>query len=52
MTHLENDYATWIESVTYLNDCEYAIPNIVDIIEFWHILAVVWTILYDKPQPL
>jgi len=52
MTNFENNYPAWIECVIYLDGCEHAIANIIDISQSCHILTVVWTILYDEPKPL
>jgi hypothetical protein len=52
MTNLEDGYAAWIKFGMYLSDCEHAVANIVNVIESCHILAVLWTILYDELKPL
>jgi hypothetical protein len=52
MTNLEDGYVARIKCGMYHIVCEHAVANIVNIIESCHILAVLWTILYDEPKPL
>ena len=52
MTNFEDRNFTWIERAVYVIVCKDTITNIINLDEIFHLLPVLWTILYDQSKPL